>query len=207
MSFNPDLNNERFFNYVYEIANQVQQEHKGISIQCLNTLESNNPFMFRIDDEEIHYSIYQHIGMQSTAQETLYDIRRTLEDTIDLYKSTKQVLPLMQKAYTELKEPTVLPSYVDERTHRWTNNPAFMFSVIHKYHNEVSFILTRDKLLAYTTTMLEHDGEVDIMRSESTILIQDINRSSDITDLAINVLMKDATYQFRKHFGIEGVDY
>lgn len=29
----------------------------------------------------------------------------------------------------------------------------------------------------------------------------------DITDLAINVLMKDATYQFRKHFGIEGVDY
>ena len=207
MSYNPELNNPKFFNHVRELIKDIQKSTPRFLIQCLSAPESNNPFMFRIDNEDIYYPVYQHIGMQSTAQETLYDIRRTLEDTIDLYKSTKQVLPLMQKAYTELKEPTVLPSYVDERTHRWTNNPAFMFSVIHKYHNEVSFILTRDKLLAYTTTMLEHDGEVDIMRSESTILIQDINRPSDITDLVINVLMKDATYQFRKHFGIEGVDY
>ena len=82
-----------------------------------------------------------------------------------------------------------------------------MFSVINNYHNEVSFILTADKLRAYTTTTLENRGEVDIMYSESTILNQDIHQPSDIKDLAINVLMKDAPYQFRKHFGIEGVDY
>lgn len=216
MSFNPDLNNERFFNYVYEIANQVQQDHKGISVQCLSTLESNNPFMFCINDEEIHYPIYQHIGMladyqhsgiQSTAQETLYNIRKTLEGTIDLYKNTKHILNLMQQTYPELKEPTVLDFYVDENTKKWIHTPAFMFSVINNYHNEVSFILTADKLRAYTTTTLENRGEVDIMYSESTILIQDIHQPSDIKDLAINVLMKDATYQFRKHFGIEGVDY
>ena len=207
MSYNPDLNNERFFNYVYEIANQVQKAHKGISVQCLSTPESNNPFMFRIDDEEIDYPIYQHIGMQSTSQETVYNIRKTLEGTIDLYKNTKHLLKFMQKAYPELKEPTVLDFYVDENTKKWIHTPAFMFSVINNYHNEVSFILTADKLRAYTTTTLENRGEVDIMYSESNILTQDIHQPSDIKDLAINVLMKDVTYQFRKHFGIEGVDY
>lgn len=207
MSYNPELNNQKFFNYVHELVKDVQKSTPRFLIQCLSAPESNNPFMFRIDNEDIYYPVYQHIEMQSTAQETLYTIRKTLEDTIDLYKGTKHILQFMQKAYPELKEPTVMTSYLDEHTKSWVNTPAFMFSVINKYHNEVSFILTQDKLLAYTTTSLENRGEVDIMYSESTILNQDIHQPSDINDLAINVLMKDATYQFRKHFGIEGVDY
>lgn len=207
MSFNPDLNNQQFFNYVHELVKDVQKSTPRFLIQCLSVPESNNPFMFRIDNEDIHYPVYQHIGMQSTAQETLYEIRKQLEGTIELYARTKPVLRFMQQAYPELEEPTVMPSYVDERTKSWVHTPAFMFSVINNYHNVVSFILTADKLLSYTTTTLENRGEVDIMYSESTILIQDIHQPSDIKDLAINVLMKDATYQFRKHFGIEGVDY
>lgn len=207
MSYNPELNNTQFFNYVHELVKDVQKHTNRFLIQCLSAPESNNPFMFRIDNEDIYYPVYQHIGMQSTDQETLYHIRKTLEGTIDLYKSTKHILQFMQKAYPELKEPTVLDSYMDENTKNWIHTPAFMFSVISHYHNEVSFILTHDKLRAYTTTSLENRGEVDIMYSESTILNQDIHQPSDINDLAINVLMKDATYQFRKHFGIEGVDY
>lgn len=207
MSFNPDLNNQQFFNYVRELVEDVQKSTPRFLIQCLSTPESNNPFMFRIDNEDIYYPVYQHIEMQSTAQETLYEIRKQLEGTIELYARTKPVLRFMQQAYPELKEPTVMTSYVDERTKSFVHTPAFMFSVINNYHNEVSFILTADKLRAYTTTTLENRGEIDIMYSESTILIQDIHQPSDIKDLAINVLMKDATYQFRKHFGIEGVDY
>ena len=207
MSFNPDLNNQQFFNYVRELVEDVQKSTPRFLIQCLSTPESNNPFMFRIDNEDIYYPVYQHIEMQSTAQETLYEIRKQLEGTIELYARTKPVLRFMQQAYPELKEPTVMSSYVDERTKSFVHTPAFMFSVINNYHNEVSFILTADKLRAYTTTTLENRGEIDIMYSESTILIQDIHQPSDIKDLAINVLMKDATYQFRKHFGIEGVDY
>lgn len=207
MSYNPELNNPQFFNYVRELVKDVQKSTPRFLIQCLSVPESNNPFMFRIDNEDIYYPVYQHIGMQSTAQETLYEIRKQLEGTIELYARTKPVLRFMQQAYPELKEPTVLDSYVDERTKSWVHTPAFMFSVINNYHNEVSFILTADKLRAYTTTTLENRGEVDIMYSESTILIQDIHKPSDIKDLAINVLMKDATYQFRKHFVIEGVDY
>lgn len=207
MSYNPDLNNQQFFNHVRELVKDVQKSTPRFLIQCLSAPESNNPFMFRIDNEDIYYPVYQHIGMQSTAQETLYEIRKQLEATIELYARTKPVLRFMQQAYPELKEPTVLDSYVDERTKSWVHTPAFMFNVINNYHNEVSFILTADKLRAYTTTTLENRGEVDIMYSESTILIQDIHQPSDIKDLAINVLMKDATYQFRKHFGIEGVDY
>lgn len=207
MSYNPDLNNECFFNYVYEIANQVQKDHKGFTVQCLSTPESNNPFIFCIKEDEQLYPIYQHIGMESSAQETLYKIRKQLEGTIELYTNTKHVLRYLQQTYPEVKEPTVLTFYVDEKTKRYVHTPAFMISVTHQYHNEVSFILTQDKLLAYTTTTLENRGEVDIMYSESTILIQDIHQPSNINDLAINVLMKDATYQFRKHFGIEGVDY
>lgn len=207
MSYNPELNNPKFFNHVRELVKDVQKSTPRFLIQCLSAPESNNPFMFRIDNEDIYYPVYQHIGMQSTAQETLYEIRKQLEGTIELYARTKPVLRFMQQAYPELKEPTVMPSYVDERTKSWVHTPAFMFSVINNYHNEVSFILTADKLRAYTTTTLENRGEVDIMYSESTILIQDIHQPSDIKDLAINVLMKDATYQFRKHFGIEGVDY
>lgn len=207
MSYNPELNNPQFFNYVHELVKDVQKHTNRFLIQCLSTPESNNPFMFRIDNEDIYYPVYQHIGMQSTAQETLYEIRKRLEGTIELYKHSKRVLQLMQQAYPELKEPSVLTEYFDERTKRRIYTPAFMFSVIGHYHNEVSFILTQDKLLVYTTTTLENRCEVDIMYSESTILNQDIHQPSDINDLAINVLMKDATYQFRKHFGIEGVDY
>lgn len=208
MSYNPDLNNERFFNYVHEIANQVQQDHKGISVQCLSTLESINPFMFRINDEEAYYPIYQHIGMESTAQETLYNIRKTLEVTIELYQQTKHILRFMQQAYPEVKEPTVLIAYVDDEKKRWNYTPAFAFDVISHYHNYVSLILTADKLNASVKTVLPQEGMSDVvMKSESTILTQDIHQPSDIKDLAINVLMKDATYQFRKHFGIEGVDY
>lgn len=207
MSYNPELNNPKFFNHVRELVKDIQKSTPRFLIQCLSAPESNNPFMFRIDNEDIYYPVYQHIGMQSTAQETLYEIRKQLEGTIELYARTKPVLRFMQQAYPELKEPTVMTSYVDERTKSWVHTPAFMFSVINNYHNEVSFILTADKLLAYTTTTLENRGEVDIMYSESTILNQDIHQPSDIKDLAINVLMKDATYQFRKHFGIEGVDY
>jgi hypothetical protein len=207
MSYNPDLNNQRFFDYVHELVKQVQELTPKFLIQCLSVPESTTSFMFRIDNEDIYYPVYLHVGMESTAQETLYEIRKRLEDTIELYSRTKSVLQFMQQAYPELKEPTVMTSYVDERTKSWVHTPAFMFSVINKYHNEVSFILTQDKLLAYTTTTLENRGEVDIMYSESTILNQDIHQPSDIKDLAINVLMKDATYQFRKHFGIEGVDY
>ena len=208
MSYNPDLNNTRFFNYVYELANQVQQAHKGISIQCLSTPESTNPFMFRINDEETNYPIYQHIGMESTSQETLYNIRKTLEGTIELYQQTKQILRYMQQAYPEIKEPTVLIAYVDDENKRWNYTPAFAFDIISHYHNQVSFILTVDKLQASVTTVLPHEVMSDVLvKSESTILNQDIHQPSDIKDLAINVLMKDATYQFRKHFGIEGVDY
>ena len=207
MSYNPKLNNPKFFNHVRELVKDVQKSTPRFLIQCLSAPESNNPFMFRIDNEDIYYPVYLHIGMQSTAQETLYEIRKQLEGTIELYARTKPVLRSMQQAYPELKEPTVMTSYVDERTKNWAHTPAFMFSVINNYHNEVSFILTADKLRAYTTTTLENRGEVDIMYSESTILNQDIHQPSDIKDLAINVLMKDATYQFRKHFGIEGVDY
>ena len=208
MVYNPDLNNQRFFDYIHELVKDVQKSTKRFLIQCLSTPESNNPFMFRIDNEDIYYPVYQHIGMESTAQETLYQIRKQLEDTIELYRNTQPILRLMQQAYPELKEPTVLTRYFDERTRKHVNTPAFMFSVIGHYHNEVSFILTQDKLLAYTKTSLYDDeNNYDVMYSESTILIQDIHQPSDITDLAINVLMKDATYQLRKHFGIEGVDY
>lgn len=208
MVYNPDLNNQRFFDYVHEVVKDVQKSTKRFLIQCLSTPESNNPFMFRIDNEDIYYPVYQHIGMESTAQETLYQIRKQLEDTIELYRNTQPILQFMKQAYPELNEPTILTRYFNERTHKHVNTPAFMFSVIGHYHNQVSFILTMDTLKAYTTTSLYDDkNDYDVMYSESTILIQDIHQPSDITDLAINVLMKDATYQLRKHFGIEGVDY
>lgn len=208
MSYNPELNNPKFFNHVRELVKDIQKSTPRFLIQCLSTPESNNPFMFRIDNEDIYYPVYQHIGMESTAQETLYQIRKQLEDTIELYRNTAPILQCMKQAYPELKEPTVLTRYFDERTKKHVNAPAFMFSIIGHYHNQVSFILTINKLKAYTTTTLYNDkGDYDVMYSESTILTQDIHQPSDITNLAINVLMKDATYQLRKHFGIEGVDY
>lgn len=127
----------------------------------------------------------------------LYDIHKELIETLcDMYHTLAESTWTFSSNYRD-KHGTL---------HKY---PNFSVDLTNQdFHNEIQLRITSKRLIASTSTLIpqEHvDSIIKTTELETPLLLY--THEKDIEKLIFDVLTRDLTYQFKKRFGVDGIDY
>ena len=130
--------------------------------------------------------------------------------TLGFYHINKQLIESLCDLYLELKEKT----WTFDTTYRNKNGnlrECMNFSTDlteQEFHNEVSLRITPWELIASVDTLIPKEQEDSVIKhTELELNLSLYTPTEDIEKLVFDVLTRDLTYQFKKHFGDKLLDY
>lgn len=126
----------------------------------------------------------------------LYDIHKELIETLcDMYHTLAESTWTFSSNYRD-KHGTL---------HKY---PNFSVDLTNQdFHNEIQLRITSKRLIASTSTLMpQEQGEPIIKTTELETQLSLFTQEQDIEKLVFDVLTRDLTYQFKKHFGDKLLD-
>lgn len=138
------------------------------------------------------------------------DLSTEIGFTLGLYNIHKELLETLCDMYHTLAESTwtFSSNYRDKHgtLHKYPN-----FSVEftnQDFHNEILLRITSKRLIASTSTLMpQEQGDPIVRTTELETQLTLYTQKEDIEKLVFDVLTRDLTYQFKKHFGDKLLDY
>ena len=127
----------------------------------------------------------------------LYDIHKELIETLcDMYHTLAESTWTFSSNYRD-KHDTL---------HKY---PNFSVDLTNQdFHNEIQLRITSKRLIASTSTLMPQEhGDSIIKTTELETPLSLYTHEKDIEKLIFDVLTRDLTYQFKKRFGVDGIDY
>lgn len=130
--------------------------------------------------------------------------------TLGFYHINKQLIESLCDLYPELKEKT----WTFDTTYRNKNGnlrESMNFSTDlteQEFHNEVNLRITPWELIASVDTLIPKEQEDSVIKhTELELNLSRYTPIEDIQKLVFDVLTRDLTYQFKKHFDDKLLDY
>ena len=129
---------------------------------------------------------------------------------LGLYDIHKELLETLCNMYHTLAESTwtFSSNYRDKHgtLHKY---PNFSVDLTNQdFHNEIQLRITSKRLIASTSTLMPQEQADSIIKTtELEIPLSLYTHEKDIEKIIFDVLTRDLTYQFKKRFGVDGIDY
>ena len=120
------------------------------------------------------------------------DLSTEIGFTLGLYNIHKELLEALCDMY-----------------HTLHKHPNFSVDLTHQdFPNEIQLRITSKRLIASTSTLMPQEhGDSIIKTTELETQLSLFTQEQDIEKLVFDVLTRDLTYQFKKRFGVDGIDY
>jgi len=138
------------------------------------------------------------------------DLSTEIGITLSLYNIQKELLETLCNMYHTLAESTW--TFVSNYRDKYGNlhkHPNFSVDLTNQdFHNEIQLRITSKRLIASTSTLMpQEQGNSIIRTTELETQLSLFTQEQDIEKLVFDVLTRDLTYQFKKRFGVDGIDY
>ena len=133
-----------------------------------------------------------------------------IKQALLFYQSRKSLIELLCDMYGELAEiPWRISFQYQDKNDVFHDEPNFLIELIKQdFHNEVQLRITPQELSAFVYTLMPREDEDSVIKhTESILSLSKQINDNDIENLIFDVLTKDLTYQFKKHFGDKLLDY
>lgn len=138
------------------------------------------------------------------------DLSTEIGFTLGLYNIHKELLEALCDMYHTLSESTwTFASNYRDKHGTLHEHPNFSVDLTHQdFHNEIQLRITSKRLIASTSTLMPQEhGDSIIKTTELETQLSLFTQEQDIEKLVFDVLTRDLTYQFKKRFGVDGIDY
>lgn len=138
------------------------------------------------------------------------DLSTKIGITLGLYNIHKELLETLCNMYHTLAESTwTFASNYRDKYGNLRKHPNFSVDLTNQdFHNEIQLRITSKRLIASTSTLMSQDqGDSIIRTTELETQLSLYTQKEDIEKLVFDVLTRDLTYQFKKRFGVDGIDY
>lgn len=138
------------------------------------------------------------------------DLSTEIGITLGLYNIQKELLETLCDMYHTLAESTwTFASNYRDKNGTLHKHPNFSVDLTNQdFHNEIQLRITSKRLIASTSTLMPQEhGDSIIKTTELETQLSLFTQEQDIEKLVFNVLTRDLTYQFKKLFGVDGIDY
>ena len=138
------------------------------------------------------------------------DLSTQIGLALGIYDIHKELIETLCDMYHTLAESTwtFSANYRDKHStlHKY---PNFSVDLTNQdFHNEILLRITSKRLIASTSTLIpQEQGDPIIKTTELETQLSLYTQEEDIEKLIFDVLTRDLTYQFKKRFGVEGIDY
>lgn len=138
------------------------------------------------------------------------DLSTQIGLALGLYDIHKELLETLCGMYHTLAESTwTFSSNYGDKHGTLHKYPNFSVDLTNQdFHNEIQLRITSKRLIASTSTsMPQEQGEPIIKTTELETQLSLFTQEQDIEKLVFDVLTRDLTYQFKKHFDDKLLDY
>ena len=138
------------------------------------------------------------------------DLSTEIGITLGLYNIQKELLETLCDMYHTLAESTwTFASNYRDKYGNLHKHPNFSVNLTNQdFHNEIQLRITSKRLIASTSTLMpQEQGDSIIRATELETQLSLYTQKEDIEKLVFDVLTRDLTYQFKKHFGDKLLDY
>lgn len=138
------------------------------------------------------------------------DLSTEIGITLSLYNIQKELLETLYNMYHTLAESTwTFASNYRDKHGTLHKHPNFSVDLTNQgFHNEIQLRITSKRLIASTSTLMpQEQGNSIIRTTELETQLSLYTQKEDIEKLVFDVLTRDLTYQFKKRFGVDGIDY
>jgi len=138
------------------------------------------------------------------------DLSTKIGLTLGLYDIHKELLETLCNMYHTLAESTwTFSSSYRDKHDTLHKHPNFSVDLTNQdFHNEILLRITSKRLIASTSTSIpQEQGDPIIKTTELETQLTLYTQKEDIEKLVFDVLTRDLTYQFKKHFGDKLLDY
>lgn len=138
------------------------------------------------------------------------DLSTEIGITLSLYNIQKELLETLCNMYHTLAESTwTFASNYRDKHGTLHKHPNFSVDLTNQdFHNEIQLRITSKRLIASTSTLMpQEQGNSIIRTTELETQLSLYTQKEDIEKLVFDVLTQDLTYQFKKRFGVDGIDY
>lgn len=138
------------------------------------------------------------------------DLSTEIGITLSLYNIQKELLETLCNMYHTLAESTwTFASNYRDKHGTLHKHPNFSVDLTNQdFHNEIQLRITSKRLIASTSTLMpQEQGNSIIRTTELETQLSLYTQKEDIEKLVFDVLTRDLTYQFKKRFGVDGIDY
>lgn len=138
------------------------------------------------------------------------DLSTKIGLTLGLYDIHKELIETLCDMYHTLAESTwVFSSNYRDKHSTLCKCPNFSVELTNQdFHNDVLLRITSKRLIASTSTLMPPEqGDSIVRTTELETQLSLYTQKEDIEKLVFDVLTRDLTYQFKKHFGDKLFDY
>lgn len=138
------------------------------------------------------------------------DLSTKIGLVLGLYHINKDVIEILCDMYHTLAESTwTLSSNYRDKHGTLHKYPNFSVQLTNQdFHNDILLRITSKRLIASTSTLMsQNQGDSVIRTTELETQLSLYTQKEDIEKLVFDVLTRDLTYQFKKHFGDKLLDY